>query len=468
MKRKQIGIIGYGRFGRFWAETLTAYHDVWVTDAHPPTNKPNNYLPLPELCARVDTVFLCVPINQIETAVHALQPYLRAGMTVFDTCSVKSHPARVMVDTLRSAFVVPHEVSEVREDSTNVPHYEQGVNLIASHPMFGPDSAARGVAGFPIVVWSLAGDQDTYRAWVNFFAGLGLLPVEISPDEHDRLAAYSQGITHYMGRVLDELHLQATPIDTQGFKTLLTLVQQTCNDSLELFRDLQHFNPHTQEMRLGLEAALNRVYDTLLPERVSPDEYVIGIQGGKGSFNEEACRFYCKRHGIEHFRLAYLYTAENVLHALHRGQVDFGVFAIQNARGGAVMETIQALSRFSCEILDTFAIVISHCLLVHPEADFEQVDTVISHPQALAQCAGSLAEKFPQLKQMSGEGDLIDQAHCAEFLSFDKLPRSTAVLASRVCADLYGLRIHAEGLQDLGDANLTTFAWTRRRMLEER
>lgn len=130
------------------------------------------------------------------------------------------------------------------------------------------------------------------------------------------------------------------------------------------------------------------------------------------------------------------------------------------------METIQALSRFSCEILDTFAIVISHCLLIHPEARFEDVDTVISHPQALAQCAGSLAQKFPLLRQMSGEGDLIDQAHCAEYLSLGKLPRTTAVLASRVCADLYGLRIHAEGLQDLGDANLTTFAWTRRRGLE--
>ncbi|GAB4579770.1 MAG: hypothetical protein Fur0022_25090 [Anaerolineales bacterium] len=445
MERKQIGIIGFGRFGRFWAETLAPFHDVWVTDHHQPMNEPTNYLPLPELCARADTLFLCVPINQIKQVVQDIQPYLRAGMTVFDTCSVKSYPARVMTESLV-------EVGNL--------------TLIASHPMFGPDSAARGVAGLPIVVWPLAGDREMYRAWVEFFAGLGLVTVEISPDEHDRLAAYSQGITHYMGRVLDELKLRPTPIDTQGFKTLLSLIEQTCNDSLELFHDLQHYNPHTQAMRLALEAALNRVYDRLLPDRVSPDEFVIGIQGGQGSFNEEACRYYCKNHALDRYRIVYLYTAENVLHALHRGEVDFGVFAIQNARGGAVMETIQALSRFSCEILDTFAIVISHCLLVHPEAKFEEVDTVISHPQALAQCAGSLAEKFPHLRQTSGEGDLIDQAHCAEYLSLGHLPQTTAVLASRVCADLYGLRIHAEGLQDLGDANLTTFAWTRRRMTE--
>lgn len=443
MPKKQIGIIGYGRFGQFWARTLAPHHDVWVNDQMPA--KTADFLPLPELCARVDTLFLCVPINQIENVVRAVQPHLRAGMTVFDTCSVKSYPAQMMTEALAN----------------------QGLTLIVSHPMFGPDSAARGMAGLPIVLWPLAGDRETYRVWVDFFTGLGLIPVEIPPDEHDRLAAYSQGITHYIGRVLNELKLEPTPIDTQGFKTLLTLIEQTCNDSLELFHDLQHYNPHTQAMRLALEKALNQVYDTLLPDRVSPDEFVIGIQGGKGSFNEEACRFYSAQHTdeIPRYRRVYLYTAENVLGALHRGEVDFGVFAIQNARGGAVMETIQALSRFSCEILETFAIVISHCLLIHPEANFEEVNTVISHPQALAQCAGTLAEKYAHLKQTSGEGDLIDQAHCAEYLAWGKLPRTTAVLAPRVCAELYGLVIYEEGLQDLGDANLTTFAWARRRRI---
>jgi prephenate dehydrogenase/prephenate dehydratase len=441
MQRQQIGIIGYGRFGQFWARTLAEHHDVWVTD-HAHINA-LHFLPLSELCARSDTLFLCVPINQIETVVRAIQPHLRAGMTVFDTCSVKSYPAGVLTTNLAG----------------------NDLTLIASHPMFGPDSASRGMAGFPIVLWPLAGDQEVYRTWMDFFAELGLIPVEIPPDEHDRLAAYSQGITHYMGRVLGELKLPHTLIDTQGFKTLLALIEQTCNDSLELFHDLQHYNPHTQAMRLALETALNRVYDTLLPDRVSPDEYVIGIQGGKGSFNEEACRHYCMEHTVEipRYRLVYLYTAENVLGALHRGEVDFGVFAIQNARGGAVMETIQALSRFSCEILETFQIVISHCLLLHPEAVFEEVDTVISHPQALAQCAGTLMEKYPHLRQTSGEGDLIDQAHCAQYLALGKLPRSTTVLAPRVCADLYGLVIQDEGLQDLGMTNLTTFAWTRRR-----
>ncbi len=441
MKRQSVGIIGYGRFGQFWAGVLRPFHEVWVTDAV--AQETPNYLPLPELCRRADALFLCVPINQVAEVVAQVRPYLKPGTTVFDTCSVKVYPAEALASGLGAV---------------------EGVNLIATHPMFGPDSAARGVSGLPMAIWPIAGDADVYGDWFSFFNDLGIQMVEVSPEEHDRLAAYSQGVAHYVGRVLGELDLHSTPIDTQGFKVLRSLTEQTCNDSWELFHDLQNRNPYTQAMRLQLETAFDTVYEMLLPERVSPEAAVVGIQGGKGSFNEEACLYYCASQAeMPAFRIAYLYTTENVLRALHKGEVDFGVFAIQNARGGVVLETIQALSRYSCEIIAYFEIVINHCILHHPEVAFEAVDTLISHPQALAQCAQELAKRYPRLELASGEGDLIDQAHCAQNIAAGKLPRTTAVLASKVCADLYGLSIHDEGLQDLGEANLTTFVWVRRR-----
>jgi prephenate dehydratase len=207
------------------------------------------------------------------------------------------------------------------------------------------------------------------------------------------------------------------------------------------------------------------VYTSLLPERVAPDALEIGIQGGRGSFNEEACRRYCAAHDTEisGYRIQYLYTTAGVLNALHQGTIDRGVFAIQNAKGGAVMETIHALSRYHCEIMDVFEVVVSHCLLHHRAVSFGDIDTLISHPQALAQCAGTLKKRYPHLKLTSGDGDLIDQALCAQMIAEDRLPRSTAVLASRVCAELYGLAIHDEDLQDLGQDNRTTFAWVERR-----
>ncbi|MGH7445589.1 MAG: prephenate dehydrogenase/arogenate dehydrogenase family protein, partial [Longimicrobiales bacterium] len=224
---QDVGIVGYGRFGRLWGTMLAPHHRVLVMDR---TALPGDqFLSLPELCAAARTIFLCVPINQVEQVVHDMAPHLRPGTTVFDMCSVKVHPAKVLTTQLGH-----------RADLT----------LIATHPMFGPDSAAGGVSDLPMVVWRLAGDERVYADWIEFIAALGIRAVEMSPDEHDRLAAYSQGVTHYMGRVLDRLDLRPTPIDTEGFRILRSLISQTCNDSWELFRDLQRYNPYTQEMRL--------------------------------------------------------------------------------------------------------------------------------------------------------------------------------------------------------------------------
>lgn len=440
-----VGIVGFGRFGRFWAETLRPDFELLVYDRDPGRNSsPFLQTDLPTLCAKVETIFLAVPINQFEPTLTSLRGLLRPGQLIFDLCSVKLYPAGLM----------QQQLSQLQ------------LELIASHPMFGPDSAAGGLAGLPFVMWPLGPKSERYQRWHTYFSQRGLRVIEMSPDEHDRLTANSQGVTHYIGRVLDQMTIAPTPIDTKGFQVLRGVVTQTCNDSWELFHDLQHYNPYTQAMRLQLESALWVVYEKLLPQRVDEQEWVIGIQGGQGSFNEEACRHYVAAHPAGPFRILYLYQSLNVLRALHEGRIDRGVFALQNGRGGMVLETIQALSRYNCDLLDIFEMVIDHCLLFRPDTPFSQITTLISHPQALAQCAATLRRHYPHLQQTSGQGDLIDQALCAKQLAEGRLPPTTAVLASRVCADLYGLQIEAASLQDLGPANLTTFAWAKRKGYE--
>lgn len=107
-------------------------------------------------------------------------------------------------------------------------------------------------------MWPLI-ENDRPQIWLAFFEQIGLRTVTMSPDEHDRLAAYSQGVTHYVGRLLEQLELHATPIDIEGFKILRSLIAQTCNDSWELFHDLQTYNGYTLEMRQKLEQALEHV-----------------------------------------------------------------------------------------------------------------------------------------------------------------------------------------------------------------
>ena len=86
---------------------------------------------------------------------------------------------------------------------------------------------------------------------------------EISSEEHDMMAARSQGLTHLVGRVIDDFGTQQTNIDTVGYKALHKLVSQTCNDSWELFEDIQKYNPYTQKMIVELNESFKKIVDSL-------------------------------------------------------------------------------------------------------------------------------------------------------------------------------------------------------------
>ena len=104
-----------------------------------------------------------------------------------------------------------------------------------------------------------------FLSWSDFFSNQGIEIIEMTPDEHDRLAARSQGVTHFLGRMLKQFGIQKTQIDTQGFKDLLDLVDQTCNDTWDLYTDLQLYNPYTldiiSELRISTESLDKQLRD---------------------------------------------------------------------------------------------------------------------------------------------------------------------------------------------------------------
>jgi hypothetical protein len=283
----------------------------------------------------------------------------------------------------------------------------------------------------------------------------------MSADEHDRLAAESQGLTHFVGRTLERFGFAPTQIDTLGTKRLQDVTSQVSNDTWQLFVDLQTLNPHTKAMRLRLSEAQDSVFDLLLPNRVATDRVLVGIQGGRGSFNEDAARYYLSRTPEVPSEIVYLHTTERVLRALHEGEIDRGVFAIHNSVGGMVGESVAAMARYRFAIVEEFAIKISHALMIAPGADFSNVDTVMAHPQVLRQCRTNLEKKYSNLRQTSGVGDLIDQAKVAELLGSGELSDTIATMGSRTLAEIYGLRVVEDNLQDL-DENFTSFLWVER------
>ncbi len=183
----------------------------------------------------------------------------------------------------------------------------------------------------------------------------------------------------------------------------------------------------------------------------------IGIQGGKWSFNAIA---------LEHFlawqkdptpvHIEYLYTTEAVLEALNNGSIDYGQCAIANSIGGLVDETMQALGRFHWKEIDHYEIPIRHALLIHPEADPDAITCIMWHGQALRQCDTNLTRLYPHAEKRAGADNLTDNASIAEAVGNGSLPRTTASVGHRSLADIYGLKIIHEDIQDRDD-NRTTF-----------
>ena len=178
----------------------------------------------------------------------------------------------------------------------------------------------------------------------------------------------------------------------------------------------------------------------------------IGIQGGKGSFSEQAAHEFAKNHGLESAEIVYQISSEHVLEGVENGETNYGIFAMENAQGGVVIESVEALAKFRCEIIEMFHIPITQNLLGLAGTHVDDVTEIHSHQQALRQCKDYLSEHFWTRPLIEDD----DTAEAARRLSEGKLPKTAGVIANKACADLYGLEILQESIHDLKH-NLTLF-----------
>ena len=159
-------------------------------------------------------VFIAVPIRSFEDIIKEVSGYSLYNTTIIDVCSVKVYPVDIMKN-----------------------HLPEHVGIIATHPHFGPDS----YSPFRELKTTVFPVRDTYNRFnevKEIFESESIRTIHMEPNEHDRIAASSQGITHFIGRVLNESGVRSTDINTLGFNELLVVIEQTCNDSWELFKDL--------------------------------------------------------------------------------------------------------------------------------------------------------------------------------------------------------------------------------------
>lgn len=296
-----IGVIGFGRFGRFIAETFQKYGRVVVTSRsdytaiaskmgvkYVPLSKPSEFLN-----ENLDVIVVAVSILSFENTISDLAPHLREhleakekekqgnkvhGPLIVDVLSVKEHARQVMLKLL------PLEC-----------------DILCTHPMFGPDSGKDSWNGLNFVYektrvdgvllnpddaatsespeeftdaagrkHSIHEDNESHvegidriERFLSIWEEEGCRMIPMSCKAHDSHAANSQFITHLMGRILGEQGLSNTPIDTKGFESVLKLIDTTTSDSFDLFYGLYKFNQNSMKTIMTLQAAMNNVVDEL-------------------------------------------------------------------------------------------------------------------------------------------------------------------------------------------------------------
>jgi prephenate dehydrogenase len=228
-----VGIIGFGRFGKILSNILQKGFMIKVYDIQSLSYHNGVQFTTLEEVLQEKVIFIAVPIRHFESLINNISGELKNNTTIIDVCSVKKYTSDVMKN------ILPEEIG-----------------IISSHPMFGPDSYLSNKK-LKMMMHSTRDIHNQYDFWKKFFSDQNIKILEMTPDMHDRLAAKTQGVTHFLGRTLKEFGIQKTNLDTQGFRDLIDLVEQTCNDTWELYADLQTYNPYTEEMINNLKNSVN-------------------------------------------------------------------------------------------------------------------------------------------------------------------------------------------------------------------
>lgn len=180
----------------------------------------------------------------------------------------------------------------------------------------------------------------------------------------------------------------------------------------------------------------NLVYNSVIN---SPKELRIGYQGIQGAFSEQALKEYFV--GREYVTKNFA-EFEDVFQALKDGVVEYGVLPIENSSTGGISEVCDLLRKYGLYIVGEKVVKIDQHLMALPVAKLADIKQVYSHPQGFRQCTDYL-NAHRQWQNIPYSNTALSAK-----LVRDLQDESIAAIASRNAAELYGLAILAENIND--------------------
>jgi len=179
--------------------------------------------------------------------------------------------------------------------------------------------------------------------------------------------------------------------------------------------------------------------------RLFPQTPMVACQGVEGAYSQIACEKIFKNPFIMYFK-----NFDGVFTAIEQGLCQYGILPIENSTAGSVKKVYDLMIKHNFSIVRTFRLKVDHNLLVNPGTSMDSIQEIISHEQAISQCAEFL-NKFPGVKVTAVENTAVAAEMVAKSGRTD-----IAALSSRSCAELYGLKCLASSVQDQGN-NYTRF-----------
>ncbi len=224
-----LGIVGFGAFGQLAARHLGLHFEVSAYDPSEDVAEVAKQLGvrLSSLAAvsQADVILIAAPVSSFEQVVREIAVVCKPRTLIVDVGSVKVVPSDIM------RRLMPEDV-----------------DIVATHPLFGPQSAATGIKGLKIAVCPIQGRRHA-RLAAFLRKALGLTVIMTTPEEHDQEAAVVQGLTHLIAKVLLRMGPLPTRMTTKSFELLTEAISMVQHDAPEVFEAIEKANPYAENVR---------------------------------------------------------------------------------------------------------------------------------------------------------------------------------------------------------------------------
>lgn len=170
----------------------------------------------------------------------------------------------------------------------------------------------------------------------------------------------------------------------------------------------------------------------------------VAFQGEPGAYSEEASNAY-----FDSPETLPCDSFERVFSDVKSGECGYGLIPIENSLAGSIHQNYDLLLQNDLSIVGEYFLRVRHCLIAFPGVNKSEIKMVSSHPQALDQCAAYLRNMGVKIEPV------YDTAGSVKLLKASNA-HTNAAIASRKAAEIYGMQILEEGIED-NPENYTRF-----------